>query len=215
MMLDMPENWDEFSLPAPTADLAAQRRRAVRTTKVMLVGKLIAEGHEQLCKVLNVSASGLMMSTASSLSPGERVRIEFKNGRELGGTIVWSRPPNSGMRFDAPIDVEQMLSSEVPTATGRPTLLPRAPRLSTDRIALVRCAGRTLPAHLLDLSQGGAKVRLTNSLMPGDQLSIAVAPHPAALGTVRWVRDNEVGIAFFNVLPFDQVARWLDDPHPQ
>ncbi|WP_324748850.1 PilZ domain-containing protein [Sphingomonas sp. LY54] len=182
--------------------------RAPRATRVMLVARLVTGQSDQLCRVMNISEGGLMMHSAATLRSGDRVRLELRNGRILDGAVVWADRPAAGVQFDGPVDLEQVLAPNMASAEQ----VARAPRMAADCMVLVRCDGRTLPASLLDLSQSGTRIRLAEPVCEGDQLTLAIPGLPTVRGAVRWVRGDEAGIAFFDVLRFDDVARWLQDP---
>jgi hypothetical protein len=197
------------ALSPPPGARTPRIERAPRTTRVMLVARLVTEQSDQLCRVMNISEGGLMMHSAAQLRSGERVRLELRNGRSLEGAVIWVDRPAAGVQFDAPVNLEQVLAPNMAAAEQ----VARAPRMAADCMVLVRCDGRTLPASLLDLSQSGTRIRSAEPLCEGDQLTLAIPGLPTVRGAVRWVRGDQAGIAFFDVLRFDDVARWLQDPH--
>ena len=44
--------------------------------------------------------------------------------------------------------------------------------------------------------------------MPDERLLLCIQGLPLKSGTVRWVRGIEVGVGFFEALPFTMLADW-------
>ena len=148
------------ALSAPLTARTPRIERAPRTTRVMLVARLVTEKMDQLCRVMNISEGGLMMHSAAEVRTGERVRLELRNGRSLEGAVIWVDRPAAGVQFDGPVDLEQVLAPHMAAADQ----VARAPRMAADCMVLVRCDGRTLPASLLDLSQSGTRIRSARAM---------------------------------------------------
>jgi hypothetical protein len=183
-------------------------RREGRVATVMLVARMVSGRRDQLCRIRNISANGLKVNTAFPLFVGEDLKIELRNGRTVEGRIVWSNPPFAGMHFHATYDVEELLSS-IP-AEGN-ALVARLPRVQVNHPVLLHAGSKMLGASLLDLSQGGAKLRLRAVIDCGEQVSLSLAGLGSIKGCVRWTRDEEAGIAFHETIPFDALSRWLTE----
>ena len=181
-------------------------RGDARVATVMLVARLISAHGDQLCRVRNLSSRGLKVNTPFPLGVGEEIRIELRNGRTVAGKIVWSTPPFAGMQFDKTEDVEDLLST---TPLGDDDKIARLPRVQVNHPVLVHVDSRMLGATMIDLSQGGAKLRLRAALDPGAAVSLSVSGLGSLKAVVRWSRDEEVGVAFHQTIPFDSLSHWL------
>ncbi|QAY76616.1 PilZ domain-containing protein [Sphingosinicella sp. BN140058] len=193
---------------AVAADGRVLVRREGRVATVMLVARLVNDRRDQLCRVRNISANGLKVNTAFPLAVGEEIRIELRNGQAVEGKIVWSSPPFAGMHFHRTYDVETLLSSMPADDSAH---VSRLPRVQINHPVLVHAGPKMLGASIIDMSQGGAKLRLRAALDRGQQVSLSVSGLSAIKATVRWTQDEEAGVAFHETIPFDTLSRWLSD----
>jgi hypothetical protein len=63
--------------------------------------------------------------------------------------------------------------------------------------------------RVIDISQGGAKIRTGATLKVDDQVTLEVEWLGKILGNVRWVLDDTTGIAFRDPLPYRTLASWI------
>ena len=195
----------DFSVHPLVAPGRADAPRASRVVTMRMIARLETQRGDWPCRVRNVSASGMMVETAAAVADAEQVRIELRNSQIIEGKIVWAEAPRAGIQFTAPVELAVLL--------GRtPGPKPRAPRLSTLCPARISMERRTGTAMLIDLSQGGGRLQTSLPLRPGDQLTIAVPGFSAKRAAVRWVRRDQAGVAFIEMLPFAQFADWLQNP---
>ncbi|TFI59601.1 PilZ domain-containing protein [Sphingomonas parva] len=196
----------------PSDDRRQHARREARVATVMLVARLISARGDQLCRVRNLSTNGLKVNTPFPLVVGEEIRIELRNGRSVEGTIVWSSPPFAGMQFHKLENVEDLLST---TPIGGEAQVARLPRVQVNQPVLVHAGTRMLGASMIDLSQGGAKLRVRSSVEPGSMVSLSVTGLGSLKAVVRWSRDEEIGVAFHETIPFDTLSQWLTSRESQ
>jgi len=195
----------------PTGDRGEDRvhvRREARVATVMLVARLVSGQRDQLCRVRNISANGLKVNTAFPLAVGEEIRIELRNGRSVEGRIVWSSPPFAGMHFRETYNVEELLSS---TPLDGTTHISRLPRVRINHPVLIHAGPKMLGATIIDLSQGGAKLRLRAALSRGEQVSLSIQGLGPIKASVRWAEDDAAGVAFHETIPFDTLSKWLSE----
>ncbi|RJF85717.1 PilZ domain-containing protein [Sphingomonas cavernae] len=209
LSFDHPEN----SLDTPTRDASSTpvAPRAPRTLTLLLVGRVIGDRRDALCRIRNLSEGGLRAEVRARFTLGESVRIEFRNSDAVTGVVRWTDRKAIGVQFDAPVDVERLLA-ESTTVRRKGAPAPRAPRLPTSCWADIRIDGHPQRASLLDLSQGGAKLRTRTPLEMGAILILSVPGLEPMRGVVRWVRGDNAGIAFLEPIAFAALAAWLDDP---
>jgi len=200
--------------PFPTnesqPEVAPLIERAPRAMTLLMTGKLLAGREEGLCRVRNLSATGMMIETRMTLQIGQDVRVELRCTHDLAGRIVWTREGAAGIAFGLSIDVEAVLAAQAPTSRIVRSRMPRAPRLAAACAITIDAQGDTHEGILLDISQGGAKLRLPFQPARDERLLLTIPDLPLKSGAVRWVRDGEVGLAFYEALPFDMLAEWLD-----
>jgi len=199
--MEVEETSYSFSAHAPSPP---DRRRDARHLKILRVGTLIVDDKRELCLIRNISAGGLMIHAYSPIEIGRRVDVELKSHHLLSGQVVWVRDGNAGIAFDEQIDVEAMLSAS--TVNGQ---LPRMPRVEIDWLGTVRSGAKTVWVTLRDISQGGVKVEADQPLNPGDAVVLTIDKFRSINGVVRWFEDGVGGIAFNEVLPFQELMSWL------
>ena len=188
------------------------QERSPRIARVTMVGRLVTDDGDHLCQVHNISETGVLVECPVELFPSEKVQVELRNGHVLSGEIIWSSLPRAGMAFDAPLDVEEILSPLFArTGGGRRGRLPRSPRFAAATIVLVRAGGGSRPALMQDISQSGAKLRSAGPLFVGQQITVLVPGLQPVRAVVRRSTDEDAGVDFIDQLPLDGLELWLED----
>lgn len=197
------------SLPIPTPLI---QPRAPRFRTLLLVGRMVSARHDALCRIRNISEGGLMAEARADFAAGECVRIELRNGNSIAGSVRWTDGGTLGIMFDAPADPQRLLSEPAMARQPRVARVPRSPRLPTDCAAEIRIDGRVQRVKLRDLSQGGARLVIAMPLERDALLTLAVPGLGLLRASVRWVRDDQAGIAFLEAIAFATLAEWFDRP---
>ena len=188
-------------VPAPP-----ERREGERYVTILRVGVLVIDGRRELCLIRNVSAGGLMAHVYSPVQPGQRVTVELKSNQQIERVVEWVRDADAGVRFDTKVDVSQLLSNPQVLDNG---WRPRLPRVEIDRLATVRVGSRTYWVHTRDLSQGGVKIDTDQPLDVGTEVMITLENFRPIAGTVRWHKGRACGIAFNDLIKFEELIAWL------
>ena len=188
-------------VPAPP-----ERRDGERYVTILRVGVLVIDGRRELCLIRNISAGGLMAHVYSPVQPGQSVTVELKSNQQIEGKVEWVRDADAGIAFDIKVDVSQLLSNPQVLDNG---WRPRLPRVEIDRLATVRVGARTYWVHTRDVSQGGIKIDTDQPLDVGTEVVITLENFRPLAGTVRWQKGRACGIAFNDVLPFEELIAWL------
>jgi hypothetical protein len=193
---------------APSADPpeSPDRREAPRAVTIMRVGKLISDDGEELCRIKNISAGGIMAEAGSLRAIGEVVSVELKNDQQVTGKVVWTRGATLGIRFDQNVDVGEVLASRT-SQKGRNS---RAPRMEVPCLARLRVGAKYYGVQVRDISQGGIKIEIDDPYcVPGREAVITVQGLRSVEGIVRWCRGGTAGVAFKQMIPFDELTHWL------
>lgn len=169
------------------------------------VGTMMVDGRRELCLIRNVSAGGLKAHIYSPVHEGQRVSFELKANQQTSGTISWLKESVIGVEFDQQIDVEGLLASQA----GLDGWQPRMPRVEVDRLGELRIGARIYPINSCDMSQGGARIEIDHPLNVGDAVVMSLEKFRPIAGTVRWYKDGQGGIAFNQVVPFQELMTWL------
>ncbi len=182
------------------------RRKDTRHLRILRVGTLVLGSKRELCLIRNISAGGMMAHVYSPVELDQEVSIALKSHQLLRGRIVWIRDGNVGIEFDDPIDVEAMLSHATLSESG---WLPRMPRVEVDWLATVRADSSLYWVTVRDISQGGVKVECDRPLQPGQSVVLTIDKFRSVKGAVRWCDDGLAGIAFNDLIPFQELMGWL------
>ena len=183
----------------------AERREEERVSPMLSVGKLTdANGSEQLIKIKNLSAGGVMAIVTRPSSVGDHVNIELSSER-IPASVVWIRDGMAGLKFDQNIDLGELLAGRKPRHGFRP----RPPRLQIPCKASVRVGKTYYTVDVHDISLGGIKVQPIEEYCVGKQVVVVVESLRPIKGEVRWYSDRRAGIIFERPLNFDELSEWV------
>jgi hypothetical protein len=183
---------------------AREQRTDKRVVSVFRLAKLVG-AQEELCLIRNISAGGLKAEVFSPKSIGDRLAIDLGDNQPQPAQVVWTGEDCVGISFDDRIDVARTLA-RVPAPGDRRA---RRLRLLLEFGAFVAVPGRRTECQVIDVSQGGAKIRTNAQLGLADRVRLEVDELGTISGTVRWLRDSHVGIAFTAPLSYRQLASWI------
>lgn len=183
----------------------AERRGEERLSAMLRVGKLSdASGHDQLIKVKNLSAGGVMAIVTRAPAVGEQVAIELSSQR-IPSSVVWTREDMVGLKFDQNVDLGELLAGRKPRHGFRA----RPPRLEIPCKASVRVGKTYYTVDVHDISLGGIKVEPIEEYCVGKKVVVVVESLRPIKGEVRWYSDRRAGIVFDRPLEFDELAEWV------
>ena len=183
----------------------AERRSDERVAALLRVGKLIAaSGEQQLIKVTNLSAGGLMAIVTKTPAIGDQVEIEMSS-QKIPAAVVWTREDLVGFKFDQNLDLGELLAGRKPRHGFRP----RPPRLQIPCKASVRVGKLYYTTDVHDISLGGMKVEPIEEYCVGKKVIVVVESLRPIQGEVRWYSDRKAGIVFDKPLEFDELTEWV------
>jgi len=183
----------------------AERRSDERVSAMLRSGKLIdARGEQQLAKIKNLSAGGLMAIVARPPAVGDNVEIEV-SAQKIPGSVVWIRDDHVGFKFNQDVDLGELLAGRKPRHGFRP----RPPRLEIECKASVRVGKIYYSVDVHDISLGGIKVEPIEEYCVGKKVVVVVESLRPVKGEVRWFTDRRAGIVFDKPLDFDELAEWV------
>jgi hypothetical protein len=182
-----------------------ERRLEELVSAMMRVGKLInAAGEQQLVKVKNMSAGGVMAIVGRAPEIGEQVAIELSSQR-IPASVVWIREDVIGLKFDQNVDLGELLAGRKPRHGFRP----RPPRLEIPCKASVRLGKTYYTVDVHDISLGGMKVEPIEEYCVGKKVVVVVESLRPIKGEIRWFSERRAGIVFDKPLEFDELAEWV------
>jgi hypothetical protein len=182
------------------------RRADPRAATVFRPVLIEAQGQSVFCLVRNLSATGMRAKVYSAFAENTSVVVEFAEGQQVQGNLIWQRDDHIGVRFARPIDVYHVLGSiSQKLSPGR---VNRPLRLSVDCSGELEIGGRTLAMQVQDISQRGLKVR-ASFVRPGDEVIVRLPSLDPRKAIVRWTQPSLAGLAVVRPLSFDELARWV------
>jgi hypothetical protein len=205
-----PQGGDDSAFESTTFSLStavprpSERRADERLLPMLRVAKLTAPLGEQLIRVRNVSAGGLMAELGQPVNVGDSVSVELSSQR-IPGSVVWVREGTVGVKFDQTVDLGELLAGRKPRHGFRP----RPPRLQVNCKASVRVEKVYYTVDVHDISLGGMKVEPIEQYCVGKDVVVVVESLRPIRGHVRWYSDRRAGIVFDEPLEFEELAEWI------
>jgi hypothetical protein len=202
---------DEAAFESTTVSLSTavprpmERRGDERISAMLRVGKVTGpNGVQQLIKVRNLSAGGLMAIVGHPPSVGEQMDVELSCQR-IPATAVWTRGDMVGLKFDQNVDLGELLAGRKPRHGFRA----RPPRLEIPCKASVRVGKIYYTVDVHDISLGGMKVEPIEEYCVGKQVIVVVESLRPIKGEVRWYNERKAGIVFDKPLDFEELTEWV------
>jgi hypothetical protein len=199
-------NFDSTTFSLSTAvPRPEERRQDERVPAMLRVGKLVdSADDQQLIRIKNMSAGGVMAIVTRAPAIGEAVSVELSN-EKIPATVVWTREEMIGVKFDQNVDLGELLAGRKPRLGFRP----RPPRLEIACKASVRVGKLYYSVDVHDISLGGMKVEPIEEYCIGKKVIVVVESLRPIKGEVRWYSDRIAGIVFDKPLDFDELAEWV------
>ncbi|MEO7563636.1 MAG: PilZ domain-containing protein [Sphingomicrobium sp.] len=182
-----------------------RRRDEERVSALLRDGKFTdREGAEQLIKIKNMSAGGIMAIVRKLPAIGARVDVEL-SAQKIPSTVVWTRGDLAGFKFDVDVDLGELLAGRKPRHCFRS----RPPRLDIACKASVRIGPTYYGVDVHDISLGGMKVEPIEEYCVGKKVIVVVESLRPINGEVRWYLERRAGIVFDRPLDFDILSEWV------
>ena len=183
----------------------SERRIDERLIAMLRVAKLTdVSGRDQLIRVRNVSAGGLMAEIGHPVEVGQEVSVELSS-QNIPSTVVWTREGTAGFKFEQNIDLGELLAGR----KQRHGFRPRPPRLEVNCRANVKLETSYYTVDVHDISLGGMKVEPIEEYCLGKKVVVVVESLRPIRGEVRWFSDRKAGIVFDQPLRFEELAEWI------
>jgi hypothetical protein len=181
-----------------------ERRGDERVSAMLRIGKLMNGGGDQLIRIKNLSAGGLMGIVNRAPEIGEQVSVELSSQR-IPSSVVWIREDVVGLKFDQDVDLGELLAGR----KQRHGFRARPPRLEIACKASVKLGKIYYTVDVHDISLGGMKVEPIEEYCVGQKVVVVVESLKPIKGEVRWYSDRKAGIVFDKALDFDELAEWV------
>lgn len=196
---------EEAATPFP------DRRRSDRHAVVAQVAKIrLSSGREELCRLRDISASGLRADVYIPLKPGDHLDIELRTAHTVGCRIVWAVDGTIGVAFDEPIPAAAMLAHCAFNDPGGGNLRP--PRLKANIRGLLRIGAGSSAVTISNVSQAGLQIVAPAPLKSGTACTIVLPGLVARAATICWWRDGCAGLMLDEAIDYADFARWRSLP---
>ena len=177
------------------------RREHTRILTVYRVARLNIDSDAGLCRVQNISNTGMMLVSSLDVAKGDTVMIGLSEQVVLAGEVSWVEGARIGIEFIEPIDAPTMLQS-ISTATPAEH---RPFRLPTDTVAVAVTPHGTRAVRVLDISQQGMKISHEGGFSPGTQVKVTLSNGLERRGIVRWANENLAGLQLLEPIAFQEL----------
>lgn len=182
-----------------------ERREDERISAMLRIGKLVdSSGTQQLIRIKNMSAGGIMALVTHVPAVGDRAEIEVSS-QKIPASVVWTRDDMVGFKFDQNIDLGELLAGRKPRLGFRS----RPPRLEIACKASVKVGKVYYTVDVHDISLGGMKVEPIEEYCVGKKVVVVIESLRPVKGEVRWYSDRRAGIVFDKPLDFDELSEWV------
>ncbi len=200
------EAFDSTSFSLSTAvPRPEERRDDPRNVATLRVAKLTQDGgRDQLIRVPNVTAGGLMAELGYPLIVGEQVAVEL-SAQKIPASVVWTRDGTVGLKFDQNVDLGELLAGR----KARHGIRARPPRLEVDCTATLKLGKTYYTVDVHDISLGGIKVEPIEEYCLGKSVVVVVESLRPIRGEVRWFSERRAGIVFDKPIRFEELAEWI------
>lgn len=202
------ETMDHAEGPAAAALAAPVERRAQeRTVSVLLNAGVAQGGRDGLCRVRNLSDSGMMIETHIPLTVGEDVSFQLRTGRAITGSVRWVKDNRAGIALERG-GVDAVLSNRMdanPAAGGG--AYPRFNRLSP---ATVISGARRSRCEVVVISLADAHLTGLSGMIGDGPATIAIRGLEERLARLLWIDEERVLASFAQPLNFRALEEWLE-----
>ena len=201
---------DDISFESTTFSLStavprpSERRDDNRLPSTLCIIKLITAHGEQLIRVRNLSAGGLMAEVGQMVTVGDEVTIEL-NSSQIPARVIWTRESTAGFKFAHNIDLGELLAGRKPRHGFRA----RPPRLDVQCKANIRVGKTYYNCDVRDISMGGMKVEPIEEYCLGKDVVVVVESLRPIKGNIRWYSERRAGVVFDEPLTLDELAEWV------
>lgn len=187
------------------------RRRADRHVAVMLIAKVTSQGQQSICRIRDISATGVKIETSIDLKVGQVAALELRSDLKMAGHVRWKKGQNAGIQFDAGIDVARYL---LRTESRIDRIKARAPRYSCSAEAMLFSDNGCCACLVSNISLSGAG--LTNipesmKLRPGQTLRVMSEGLSTRHAAIAWVNGCRAGLKFRQPIKYTELQEWLAD----
>lgn len=182
------------------------QERAPRQMTVLITAAIEQDGRDGLCRIRNMSPTGLSIETALPIIDGQRATIMLHSGGTLTGIPRWAHDGRVGLSCDVDPTTELLGNGHNPQPSSVP-VLPRFSRaMGIEIVSRGFFYGCTLDSiSTRDVIFSGAPA----TLAPGQSITVSIRFLGSFIATVRVNDDGHVYATFATPIGFAELNPWL------
>ncbi len=175
-----------------------EERHADPRSSVWIGARLHAGEQSIPCDVLNVSSGGVRIRSALPGKADTGLTLEIDGHKGIAVTEAWRDDDVAGLRFDAPAKAIAHLMRHLESAEPSVMEQRRFRRCAVLWSACVFSGGRTMDATVLNVSAGGARIRISETAVLDDRATLSINRFGDFAGRLVWRNGNEFGLEFLD-----------------
>lgn len=180
-----------------------ERRSGQRTQTTYRLVRIESDGDQGLAWCRNISDTGVKLELSMPVEIGHAVTVAFSPSNIVSGRVIWTSGNSCGTAFDSRVDSAALLKA---SAAEMRRHRPRPMRLETNLPAWVSFDGFCQEVVVLDLSQGGAKLRHDGTFHEGLCVNVVLPSGAERDGVVRWSKDGVAGVYFLEPFTIEELG---------
>lgn len=204
----MPQGQDPKSAPLPSDDERRRHRRVDLTIKARV---LKADGEEEPCLVVNISAGGALLKAVNPPAAGEHVVLYIDDVGRHEGQVIRSAKHFFAVDYRGRrAKVQRTADNLTETLNNRQMKLDRrtSPRIKSEQQTVLTLeTGESITCEILDISLTGASVKID----PRPELGVKVTVG-RMVGKV--VRRHEKGVGIVFTGPAGKMEEVIENTKP-
>jgi len=188
----------------PRSDLiGVDQRAANRVSLLIRTAKLIADGHEFVCIIRDVSATGVKIRIFHPFPNSGTLLLETDKGDRYPIELIWRTRDHAGFRFVDEIDIRGVIDNTQGPFPRRQVRL----RIALD--ARIYSGSGVSSVVFRDISQQGASIECDKWLLLNELVRIETNFMPPIYAKVRWRRPPQYGLVFEQTFRLEELAQLL------
>jgi hypothetical protein len=175
-----------------------RNRHRYKRSSVFCSGKILFDGSTLSCDILNLSASGAQIRITRGDEPPDRFMLKIERFGEFGCEVVRRAGDKLGVAFvEPPETVEKIVEDIINNPDQTNEIRAHARRLVLLSGA-VYVENRPIQCRVLDISAGGARIRVDHSFDHDNRLALMIYRFGEFPVEVAWEKDVDLGIMFID-----------------
>jgi hypothetical protein len=161
--------------------------------------KLCVDDREVPCIILNASAEVVRAKIFVEIPPHRKLCLELASGDRVEVVLVWQTADQAGFFLVESSDARKITAGPAKTKA-------RGLRMRVSGDVLLHTRSRPVAAEVVDLSQQGAGIICSSSLVQGEIVKFEAAGIGSIGARVRWSNHPRYGLLFDQVFTLANLA---------